>query len=295
MTTFGLLLVVVAAANEAAVQSEEALRKAFEGKRVTVKMDMPGTADGVDIAVGSPHPIDLHVYNQRLRANGTAIKTGEVVTVTKVKVKERLIEFHLGGGGYGTFFDDTGTSTYVSPTSKSAREKELERKIRSEPDARTKRDLERELAHLRRERERLDRQRREVAAAADEAKRVRIQQARLQGGSRFNLRYAGGVPPELTPEDVTSALAEYIDFSETTPVHFPPRENAGAAPDPASGSLQKGMTRTEVEARLGKPDRISERMEGGLRIVTLVFTRADRRIEAELVEDVLIRYVISSR
>ena len=42
-----LLLIAVAA--PAAAQNEAALKSYFEGKRVTVRMDMPGDADGVDV------------------------------------------------------------------------------------------------------------------------------------------------------------------------------------------------------------------------------------------------------
>jgi hypothetical protein len=41
-----LLLIAVAA--PAAAQNEAALKSYFEGKRITVRMDMPGDADGVD-------------------------------------------------------------------------------------------------------------------------------------------------------------------------------------------------------------------------------------------------------
>ena len=39
----------VIAAAPAQAQDEAALRSYFEGRRVTVKIDMPGTSDGVDV------------------------------------------------------------------------------------------------------------------------------------------------------------------------------------------------------------------------------------------------------
>src|SRR5215210_3107327 len=47
--------------------------------------------------------------------------------ITRIKLKDKLIEFQLGGGGYGTAGDDTDTSAYVASVPKSIREKTLER------------------------------------------------------------------------------------------------------------------------------------------------------------------------
>jgi hypothetical protein len=44
------------------------------------------------------------------------------VLVTKVKVKDDLIEFQLGGGGYGTFRDDASSNVFVPSASKTERE-----------------------------------------------------------------------------------------------------------------------------------------------------------------------------
>ena len=43
---------MLAIASPAGAQTEETLRAAFEGKRVTLRIDMPGTSDGVDIQGG---------------------------------------------------------------------------------------------------------------------------------------------------------------------------------------------------------------------------------------------------
>ena len=42
-------LAAAAAATPAFAQNESSLKSFFEGRRVTVKIDMPGTSDGVDI------------------------------------------------------------------------------------------------------------------------------------------------------------------------------------------------------------------------------------------------------
>ena len=101
-----LSVVALAPARPAAAQDERSLRTYFEGRRVTLKIDMPGTSDGVDIRVDASSPLDYERYGTRLKTSGTAIRAGDSVTVTLVKVKKDLIEFQLGGGGFGTFGDD---------------------------------------------------------------------------------------------------------------------------------------------------------------------------------------------
>src|SRR5262245_36607479 len=104
-------VIVGFAAVPASAQDEAALKRYFEGRRVVVRMDMPGTADGVDVHADS-QSVDHEQYRARLREYGAAIHGGEPATVTLVKVKKDLIEFQLGGGGFGTFSDDTSTSVY---------------------------------------------------------------------------------------------------------------------------------------------------------------------------------------
>jgi len=91
-------------------QNEAALRRAFEGQSVVVKIDMPGTSSGVNVFPSQDRPVDFPDVAEKLKRYGTALRTGDAVMVTKVKVKDDLIEFQLGGGGYGTFGDDMGNS-----------------------------------------------------------------------------------------------------------------------------------------------------------------------------------------
>jgi hypothetical protein len=94
-----LLLAAAAAPSPAVAQSEDRLRTFFEGKTVRVKIEMPGTEDGVDVYPGTEHPIDFPKHATCLKRAGTALRRGNEVLVTKVKVKKDLIEFQLGGGG----------------------------------------------------------------------------------------------------------------------------------------------------------------------------------------------------
>lgn len=103
----GLVLSLAASAD---AQDERRLKQVFEGKRVTVLIDMPATSQGVDLFPGSSRPLDYQKYASRLKDNGTAIKEGERSIITKIRVKDDLIEIQLGGGGYGTFGDILGSA-----------------------------------------------------------------------------------------------------------------------------------------------------------------------------------------
>jgi hypothetical protein len=280
-------------------QSETALKEYFEGKTVTVKLDMPATQNGVDVYADARRPLNFDEYSARVRATGIAIRSGESVMITKIKLKDKLIEFQLGGGGYGTAGDDTDTSVYVPATPKSNREKTLERDVKTESDAGRKRRLQNELDDLRKEREREDQRNRVASAAASEEKKRRIAEQRLHAGSRFNIRYQTGVPAGVTPGGIMAALADYAEFPfvDGRPPKPDPRSSPSDLRDaaPGAGVLRKGMTWQEARAALGEPEKTSERMEGRLKVTTASFARDDQRIEAEFVEGVLVKYAISSK
>lgn len=295
-----VLVGLLAPAAPAAAQSEDALKSSFEGKRVTIKIDMPGTSDGIDVNVDAPHAIDGRRYGDRLKEYGVALHAGESAAVTLIKVKKDLIEFQLAGGGFGTFTDDTSTSVYIPHVEKSSREKDLERKIKDENDSYRRRQMERELDDLRDRRERENRRIDAERARAEERKRERIAEERLRGGSRFNVRYADAVPAGMRPEELMAALAEYVDFSNGGPAEYVDTRPAvdAAAPKPAADGVlpRKGMTRADAERAFGKPviDAV-DRREGSVVITTLVFVSGDQKITADFVEDVLVRYTMTSR
>jgi hypothetical protein len=293
-------LCALLAAPCAFAQSEAALKEYFEGKTVVVKLDMPAAQTGVDVYADARRPMNFDEYSSRLKANGVAVHSGDSVMVTKIRLKDKLIEFQLAGGGYGTSGDDTSTSVYVPSTPKSNREKDLERAVKDETDAARKRRLQRELDDLRQEREREDQRNKAAAEAASEQKRQRIAQQRLHGGSRFNIRYQDGVPPGVTPDGIMAALADYVDFpfAERVPARpgrFEADLNRGAAADNWPMSLKKGMSWDDVRHALGEPEKTADRMEGRLTVTTATFNSGDHRVEADFVEGVLIKYAISSR
>jgi hypothetical protein len=280
-------------------QSEAELKDFFEGRSVRVKIDMPATQEGIDVYPDARRAIDFSQYSARLKSTGIAIRSGDSVLVTKVRVKDKLIEFQLAGGGFGTFGDDTSTSVSVPSVSKSRREKDLEKLVKDETDSARKRRLQRELDDLRNDREREDSRNRAAAASASEVKKARIATDRLHSGSRFNVRYQNGVPPGLGPDGVMRALAEYVEFPFATDRPDTPSRPTGVADTrrqmAGTGAIYKGMTMSEVEEALGKPEKTSDRNEGTLKVVTATYSRDDQRITAEFVEGVLIRYSISSK
>lgn len=276
-----------------AAQSEEALRAAFEGQAIVVRIDMPGTDDGVDVRPGTERPVDFAKVATRLKQNGTAIHAGQSSMITKVKVKSKLIEFQLGGGGFGTFGDDAGTSVSVGATPKSDRERALEKGVRNEPDPARRRDMQNELDDLRTRRENQDRRNAAALAAANEAKKANVRERRLEGGSRFNLRFDRGVPVDaLTPEAVRAALAKYVDFPDSEPA--PAASPVASAPAPVAGELRKGLLIADVESMYGPAAGATERKEGTLKVSVRSYSAGAQRVTAEFVEGVLVRFTITS-
>ena len=107
-------------------------------------LDMPATSSGVDVYPEREYPLDPGKVGDRIRSAGVSLREGDRVTVTRVKMKDDLIEFQLGGGGFNSFKD--GTSTVSTPSApKSSHERDLEREVREEKDPGRKRDLQREL------------------------------------------------------------------------------------------------------------------------------------------------------
>jgi hypothetical protein len=256
-----------------------------------VKIDMPGTSDGVDVEADARQPIDYAKYRDNLKRYGIALRAGEPVTVTLLKVKKDLIEFQLAGGGFGTFGDDTSTSVYMREVKKSEREKELERLVKDEDDHDRRRRLERELDGLRDRRERENRRIDIERERAEDEKKALVAERRLRGGSRFNLRYDGHVPDGMRPEDVMAALNDYVDFGA-----LGPRPTVDELPPQGDITLlRKGMTRVEAERTFGRPEATSTRSDSGFAVTTLVFVVADQRVSADFVEDVLVRYTITSK
>lgn len=273
-------------------QSESALREYFEGRTVILRQPMPGTEEGVDVYPGTARPLDYPRYAKRLKEHGTALRSGESAVVTKVKVKSKHIEFQLDGGGYGTMGDETSSNVSTASAPITRREKNLEAELKREIDPARRRAMREELDELKRDREREDARNRAAVAEAEEHRKQNIRQRRLEGGSRFNIRYQDQLPAAaLNPASIMAALADYVDFgglqSDSVVVNRP------AAP-PRAGLLRKGMLLQEADAMLGAPARTTDRKEGTLNVRTREYVSPDGRVTADFVEGVLVRYTISS-
>jgi hypothetical protein len=287
----------------ASAQTEWDLKKAFEGKFIVVKMDMPATQYGIDLTPGREPAIDYKAYSQRVKEYGIALRAGDRVMVTTIRVKKKNIEFQLGGGGYGTFGDDSG---YVSTSteSKSQREKDLERWIKDERDPYKRSRMQRELDDLRRDRERENRRREADAADLTVRKQSDIAQKRLDAGSRFNLWFdefqLASRPP--TPAELRRMLAEYVDFGEGPPPRLESRSQPMAPPPPPPRGdiarvteLRRGMSMIEVHDMLGMPARSKSGKQGELATVIESYEDAERVTEITYVGNVIVKFSTSSK
>ena len=270
------------------------------GKEVVVKIDMPGTQQGVDLRFNKDNPMNWKEYSNRLKANGAAIRKGDTARVTGVVVKDDRIEFQLDGGGFGTFFDDSSTTVTPQTVDKSDYEKQLERDIANSTDDDQRRRLQRDLDRERARRQRQEDDNRNAAQVASQIKAQKVADQRLQGGSRFNLRWNGSIPPDQkNPDAVMKLLAAYVSFDG------PGQAQAGAPPAmqnggsdgaiPATAQLKRGMKMEEVTNLFGQGKQLSESVSGdGLKTQVVEYVTGDRRVDVTYVEGLVVRYSISS-
>lgn len=290
----GLLIMV--AVPPATAQNEQALRTALEGSRVVVKLDLPASHKGVDLRFDREQPFDAAEHGKRLRDYDVALRDGDTASVTRVKVKDDLVEFHLEGGGFNWGTDST-TQTFTAE-SKSNHERELEQDIKNEKDASRKRELEDDLRDVRKDRERRDARRRLEVEEYNRLAHERDVERALRSGSRFNVRFKKRVAADaLTPEGLLRYLSPWLEPAGEAEPALGTASGASQAPDPnAPGGLRKGLLRQEVEERLGQPTR-QVRCDAGERFECARVTYAEGRteIEAIFVEDVLVSFSVKPR
>ena len=291
----------------AAAQNEQQLRAAFEGKYIIVRMDMPASQKGVDVYPGREPAVDFKSYSDRIRTFGVALREGDRVLVTAVRVKKKNIEFQLAGGGYGVWGDDSGY-VYVPTVYKSDREKDLERRIKDEPDRDRRRRMQRELDDLRRERERENRDAEAQKRDLEAQKQSEIAQKRLGAGSRFNVwfdndRLENWAP---TPRELQKMLAEVVAFDgqgRPGPSNVRPTANVAPPPPPpeqeepagSSADLKRGMSAEEVHEIMGKPVRKKAGVQGDLKTLSEWYEEGDRVTEVVYVGGVVVRFSTSSK
>jgi len=277
----------------------------FQGKEVQLKIDMPGTQQGVDLKFDRDTPMDWKQYSSRLKKFGVAIPKDGRATVTTIVVKKDMIEFQLDGGGFGTFGDDTNTTVAAKTVEKSNYERQLERDIANTDDPDQRRDLQRQLDRERDRRRRQDAANERAAQVASQIKSQQVAQNRVQGGSRFNLRWTGSIPAEeLTPEAVMNLLAPYVEFTDSQAEAAAPAPSAASAAVVASnsdggsptGQLKRGMQMSDVTNLLGEGRQLSESVSNdGLKTQVYEYLSGDRRVEVTYVDELVVRFSISSR
>jgi hypothetical protein len=303
---FKVILSLALAARVVSAQSETILRQAFEGKVVAVKIDMPATSRGVDVYPLDPIPVNFREVAERLKDNSTSLKIGQQVMVTKVIVKSNShIEFQLGGGGYGTFGDNTSTSVSTVNQGETKAEKALRDSIKHAPGPTKRKQFEKELSSLREERERENARAEAEAKQAQSVMEANLRAKRAESGSRFNVRYRNGIPSDaLTPDGLRRALAQYVDFgpaggavtsggggaSGVGGQAFAP---GGGGSKPANGQIRKGLLLEDVESILGPAATATETKEGSLTVLKRTYRKDGQKIATSFVNGVLIDFAIT--
>ncbi len=302
-------LLVVTLVTPAAAQDERTLKQFFEGKMVTVKIDMPATQQGIDLHPEYSPSIDFDHYSSRIKSYGTAIRNGDQVIITKIKLKGDHIEFQLGGGGFGTFGDSMATASVTSqyiPKSNKQSQLETELMVTTDPVRRAR--IEAEIADEK------DRRRREQQSAnatsqiAKQQQETRVQEQRKGGGSRFNVHYHDHVPAALkTPAGLMRALSQWLEFPpDIFGPDSPDAPEADADPTPPPSTafdennsggflpIHKGMTEDDVIDVLGRPAERSESDAAGMKIVNATFKQPGITVEAQFVEGLLVKFTITN-
>ncbi|MGV3515771.1 hypothetical protein [Luteitalea sp.] len=273
----------------------------LEGTAIVVKLDLPASSEGVDVRPGAGG-VDFRKLNDRLRRYGVGVHTGDSIMITKVVAKKDHVEVQLGGGGFGTFADRMAVAA-ATPTVpyefRSRRERDLERDAKYAWNYEDRREARRDL-----EDERRDRRRDNVQAAVANAQtRAMVEQEtmmkRAGAGSRFNIWYPGGVPPDAaTPDAILAALSDYVSVADGSgrrdnraPADGPARETSTAGG--SVSALSKGMTVAQVESLLGPAEDVRKDADGRLEVVVRQYATDGQQVTARFVGGVLVDYTIA--
>ncbi len=299
----GCLLSLCGLAPVYAQSASTPLESYFLGKEVGVKLDMPGTQQGVDLNFDRSPALDWSSYSSRVKNFGVSLHKGDVARVTKFVMKKDRIEFQLDGGGFGTASDDKSTTVSPQYVGKSDYERDLEKQISKTSDARTKRDLQRDLDRERSRRERQEQANKADAAVASQIKAQQVGDKRLHGGSRFNLRWKDAIPSDdRSPDAVMRLLAEYVEFNPQggganagAPQDYAPQQ-AQAIQGAGGMQIRRGMHLDEVTNLYGQGRVVSDSVSNdGLKTRVVEYQMGDSVASVTYVEGVVVRYAISSR
>ena len=143
MKTVGsLLLLTLLVAVPLYAQTEADLQQAFVGKMVAPKINMPGASAGVNIRPENNPPTDASEQARFFSRYEIGARAGVPIQLTKIKVKDDLIEIHLGAGGFSTW---SSQPQPPSPTPKSEQEFALEVSYGAETDRVKKAEIRRQI------------------------------------------------------------------------------------------------------------------------------------------------------
>lgn len=290
-----VVLTLVMPAGPASAQDETVLKRAFEGREVEMLIEMPASHRGVDLRPQREPEVDFAEQARRIKQYGVALRPGDRVMVTRIKVNKKNIEVHLGAGGYGTWGDDSG-AVYLPHVTKSDREKDLERDVKRETDPNRKRRLERELHSLRRDRERDERDRDERQRELTALNQREVAMRRLDAGSRFNIWYDDKRLEQWapTPDELMFTVARYVAFTDEADG---PRPTAGplGRPTTAAPGLRRGMSGEEVRDMLGAPTRRRESTQGELVALVETWEDLEATTEVTFVGGVVVKFSTTSK
>jgi len=173
---------------------------ALQGNKVQLKIDMPGSRLGVDVRANGQPAVDWSEVNNRLQLFGTAIRKGQVSTITGITDTGRLLEVQLDGGG----------AAITAPDQVCVAE-DLHHRERDLDEQRSRLKTGQELSNVELELQRVRSEMRSVQAECVSRRAGVMGQA----GSRFRIHYGPKMRARspLTEQTMRSLLAEYVEFS----------------------------------------------------------------------------------
>lgn len=241
-------------------QSEENLEKHFAEILVVAKLGLPNSDQGLNVRVGASQELDPGDYARRLSIYGRGLSAGEATAITRIRIKSKAIEVHLGtGGNIGV---PPGPDADLSSVGRLSAAEQMALFIyvsTRDPVARTA--AIQEFENARRSREM--REQGDLLTSGIASRRGTVVELRGRpwtSGSRLILRFPEGVPPEaLTPEGLQEQLAPYLIFlpelskglaeaAEARPIH--------------RVTLRPGMSQREVDSRLDIRECRAEKSRG---------------------------------
>lgn len=204
---------LTAFAQDTRERAEARLMQAFGGTSVELKLAMPATAKGVEIAADKQNSTDTEKNRKRLKTYGTAIGSGEKVLVTGVRVTRDEISFELSGGGAPEGRLGASAGVPYAPAPASIQESRAVARVNSGESG--GRDLENVHSTVRHEQS--QRQQNNARNQAEYAGRLkdaieRERVARLKMGSRFIIKFDGADTASITPDELKRILTDYVVF-----------------------------------------------------------------------------------